>query len=107
ESLRLSIDAVPEGIDPDQVKEAICECEGVSSVHHVHIWPISTTENALTAHVVINDVSRMHQIGEAIKEELTHRGISHSTLEMESEGSECDEQECGEHHHHHHDHDDD
>ncbi|MBQ5415848.1 MAG: cation transporter, partial [Bacteroidales bacterium] len=42
ESLRLSIDAVPEGIDPDQVKEAICECEGVSSVHHVHIWPIST-----------------------------------------------------------------
>ncbi len=107
ESLRLSIDAVPEGIDPDQVKEAICGCEGVNSVHHVHIWPISTTENALTAHVVINDVSRMHQIGEAIKEELTHRGISHSTLEMESEGSECNEQECGEHHHHHHDHDDD
>ena len=78
----------------------------MSGVHHVHIWPISTTENALTAHVVINDVTRMHEIGEAIKEELTHTGISHSTLEMESEGSECDEQECGAHHHHHH-HDED
>ena len=106
ESLRLSIDAVPEDIDPDKVNEAILACEGVSGVHHVHIWPISTTENALTAHVVINDVTRMHEIGEAIKEELIHKGISHSTLEMESEGSECDEQECGAHHHHHH-HDED
>ena len=107
ESLRLSIDAVPEDIDPDQINEAICACEGVSGVHHVHIWPISTTENALTAHVVITDTARMHEIGEAIKEELTHRGISHSTLEMELEGSECDEMECGESHHHHHHHDED
>lgn len=101
ESLRMSIDAVPEGIDPDQIDAAIRSCEGVSGVHHVHIWPISTTENALTAHVVIDDTSRMHEIVENIKEELTRRGISHSTLEMEMEGSECDEMECGGHHHHH------
>ena len=107
ESLRLSIDAVPEDIDPEAINDAILACEGVSGVHHVHIWPISTTENALTAHVVIKDTSMIHEIGETIKEELTHRGISHSTLEMEPEGSDCDEMECGECHHHHHHHDDD
>ena len=109
ESLRMSIDAVPEEIDPDQINQAICACEGVSDVHHVHIWPISTTENALTAHLVISDVARMHEIVETVKEELTHRGISHSTLETELEGSECEDRECGavHHHHHHHDHDGD
>ena len=55
ESLRMSVDAVPEGIEVDEVVEQMMKQEGVMDVHHVHIWSISTTETALTAHVVIAD----------------------------------------------------
>ncbi len=67
ESLRLSVDAVPEGIDPDAVADKMRGVEGVEGVHHLHIWPISTTETALTAHVVIADSTRMDDITHALK----------------------------------------
>ena len=59
ESLRLSIDAVPESIDPDEIREEMKEVSGVADVHHLHIWPISTTQVALTAHLVLEDLSDM------------------------------------------------
>ena len=59
ESLRMSVDAVPEGIEVDEVVEQMMKQEGVMDVHHVHIWSISTTETALTAHVVIADCQQL------------------------------------------------
>lgn len=94
ESLRMSIDAVPENIDPDEIKSMISDTPGVIDVHHLHIWPISTTETALTAHVVIADLDRMENIKESIKHKLSDRGIHHSTLEMETPLSNCNEHEC-------------
>lgn len=94
ESLRMSIDAVPEGIDLDEIKGIMSSVPGVTNVHHLHIWAISTIENALTAHVVINDISKMDSIKHAIKQKLEAHGIAHSTLEMEMEGTECGEEIC-------------
>ncbi len=94
ESLRLSIDAVPESIDPDHIVEEMKEMEGVSDVHHLHIWPISTTEVALTAHVVLNDLSAMPDTIPALKKKLKDHGIGHSTLEVETPDSPCEEHEC-------------
>ena len=94
ESLRLSIDAVPESIDPDHIVEEMKEMEGVSDVHHLHIWPISTTEVALTAHVVLNDLSAMPDTIPALKKKLKEHGIGHSTLEVETPDSPCEEHEC-------------
>lgn len=54
DSLRLSLDGVPVGIDSERVRRSITETDPrIEDVHHVHIWAISTTQNALTAHVVV------------------------------------------------------
>ena len=90
ESLRLSIDAVPEHIDLDAVKQAIAETPGISDVHHVHVWPLSTTEIALTAHVKTDTPVSLHEV----KKKLVVLGISHTTIEIETEPCHC-EADCG------------
>lgn len=94
ESIRMSIDAVPEGINPEEIKGVIESVEGVSDVHHIHIWAISTTETALTAHVTIADKQQLEKITESIKKSLKLHGIAHSTLEMETSQSICHDREC-------------
>ena len=56
DSMRLALDGVPEGIEVEEVSQLMRSTEHVTDVHHLHIWAMSTTENALTAHVVIDDV---------------------------------------------------
>ena len=94
ESLRLSIDAVPESIDPDEILEEMKEVSGVADVHHLHIWPISTTQVALTAHLVLEDLSDMAGTVHAVKHHLKEHGIDHSTLEVESADAPCEEHDC-------------
>ena len=77
DSLRLSLDGVPEGIDVGRVEAEMTSVEGVRAVHHIHIWAMSTTENALTAHVVLEDLARLEE------------GIPHATLEFESAAARC------------------
>ena len=93
ESLRMSIDAVPEQIDIDAVQKMMSSVPGVTDVHHLHIWPISTTEIALTAHVVIDDLPKMEEVKGSLKHRLHDAGISHSTLEMETRASHCHERQ--------------
>lgn len=94
ESLRLSIDAVPESVDPDEISHEILETEGVSEVHHLHIWPISTTQVALTAHIVIARIEDAPTIIPSVKARLKEHGIAHSTLEPELPGSPCTDHDC-------------
>jgi cobalt-zinc-cadmium efflux system protein len=94
ESLRLSIDAVPESIDPDEILEEMTEVAGVESIHHLHIWPISTTQVALTAHVVLDGTTESVQVIPAVKQRLRAHGIDHSTLEVELPGTACEEHDC-------------
>ena len=90
DSLRLSLDGVPAGIDPERIEALIAAQEGVAGAHHLHIWALSTTENALTAHVVVADLSRLEAIKRSLKERLRDEGIAHATLEFESAESPCD-----------------
>lgn len=94
ESLRMSIDAVPEQVDIEEVEKMMASEPGVKDVHHMHIWPISTTETALTAHVVIDDLSKMEDIKDNLKHMLCGKGIRHTTLEMETTASHCHEHQC-------------
>lgn len=94
ESVRMSIDAVPEGISTDEVSKDICDIDGVMDVHHIHIWAISTNEIAMTAHVMIGNKDRMEKIVKDVKEKVRKRGIRHSTIEVETEISGCEEREC-------------
>lgn len=92
DSLRLSLDGVPSGVNLPEIEKTITSVRGVENVHHLHVWPISTTETALTAHILLSDISRMEEIKEEVKHELSHTGIRHATLEMELPGNSC----CGE-----------
>lgn len=94
ESLRMSTDAVPEGFDVDEIKQQIGQQQGVVDVHHVHVWPISTTETALTAHVVIPSSEMLDEVTDRVKNLLDGMGIHHSTLELETHSSHCHDHEC-------------
>ena len=94
ESLRMSTDAVPEGFDVDDIKNKMESLEGVQNVHHIHVWPISTTETALTAHVVIPEASMLEEVTDRVKGMLDGIGIHHSTLELETRSSHCQHQDC-------------
>lgn len=86
DSLRLTLDGVPASIDSQKVVEAIRVLPGVDDVHHIHIWAISTTENALTAHIVLKQPEGMQEVKHLIRHRLEDFGIGHATLEFEVPG---------------------
>ena len=94
QSIRLSIDAIPEGVHLDSILEQIQALEGIKEVHHIHVWPISTTETALTAHLVVENLADAESIVHAAKEILSREGIAHSTLEVETAGHCSDSSVC-------------
>ena len=93
-SLRLLVDGIPEGVDWEKVEEILKSHPHVQEVHHIHIWAISTTDNALTAHIVIDDLNEMEEVKKHIKHTLPEANISHSTLEFEIPGGHCHDHEC-------------
>ena len=94
ESIYLSMDAVPSGIDQDKIEKTLSEVPGIDSWHHLHIWAVSTTENAATLHVVLKDISEMDKIKQLIKEALHHNNIQHITIECETNESSCKDKTC-------------
>lgn len=95
DSLRLSMDAVPQGIDLRAVQSLVEKIPGVQDFHHIHIWALSTTENALTGHVVLNreiGIEGQEKIKKEIKHQLLHLNIQHVTLETETETLACEPQ---------------
>ena len=90
DSLRLTLDGVPTSIDSQKVVEAIRALPGVDDVHHIHIWAISTTENALTAHIVLKQPESMQEVKHLIRHRLEDFGIGHATLEFEVPGEHCE-----------------
>jgi cobalt-zinc-cadmium efflux system protein len=95
DSLRLSLDAVPQGIDLRAVQLAVEKIPGVQDFHHIHIWALSTTENALTGHVVLKreiGMEAQEKIKKEIKHQLLHYNIQHVTLETETEELACEPQ---------------
>lgn len=89
ESVRLAMDGVPEGIQVETIREHLMEEPNVKSIHHIHIWPISTTENALTAHVVLADMQKLEETRKKLHQELAEHGIAHATIEFESNLTIC------------------
>ena len=107
EILSLFFEKVPDNINVEELEEHILGIEGVSGVHHIHIWSIDGQRIFATMHIVANENTA--EIKQKVKEELKEHGISHSTLELEKENENCDDEDCspehiyhGHHHHHHH-----
>jgi cobalt-zinc-cadmium efflux system protein len=84
DSLRLALHAVPRDIDADDVRRFLQGLDGVAEVHDLHIWSMSTTETALTAHLVVPGGHPGDAFLAQAAHELEHRfGISHATLQVE------------------------
>ena len=79
----------PDGIRVDELERMMTAVPGVEAVHHIHVWAISTTENALTAHVVLTDLSRLEAVKRELKTRLDGAGVHHATLEFESVAENC------------------
>ncbi len=83
-TLHILMQGAPEGIAVEEVLQVMESVEGVSNVHHLHIWQLDEHKNALEAHVVITDFGETEQIKAALKDALEKRfAITHSTLEFE------------------------
>jgi cobalt-zinc-cadmium efflux system protein len=83
ESVDLATDAVPRSIDPAAVSAWLGALPGVTHIHDLHIWAMSTTENALTVHLVMPDGGDdhfLHELTEGLEDRF---GIGHSTIQVE------------------------
>jgi len=108
EVLDLFLEKTPHNINISEIKEHLMHIDGVKGVHHIHIWSMDGHNNYATMHIVTNEET--HLIKEKAREELAEHGITHATLELETEGERCHEESChvkvhscsGHHHHHHH-----
>lgn len=84
DAVNLSLDAVPKAVDYDEVKKFIEATPGVLAIHDLHIWGISTTENALTVHICRQTLANNNQFLEKLDHELTKNfALSHITIQVE------------------------
>lgn len=84
ESVGMSLMGVPSGIDLDEVEAELARLDGVETVHDLHVWPLSTTETALTAHLVAPDFESTDRLLGAAQAMLHDRfGIEHCTIQVE------------------------
>lgn len=97
ESLALTLDAVPKDIDIAAIKNKAEKIVGIKDLHHIHVWAMSTTENAMTAHLVVDknkDNEEISSIKNELKHTLQHMNIQHITLETEFSNESCKKEEC-------------
>lgn len=89
DSLNLAVDAVPRNVDPAAVREYLSGLEGVKELHDLHIWPMSTTDTALTAHLVMTQFPDSDQFLNEVARELQEQfSIKHPTIQLERHDSD-------------------
>lgn len=85
DSFNLSVDAVPANVDIEAVRKYLLTLPGVTEIHDLHVWAMSTTQVALTAHILRNtkniDDDFLHQVAAELKEK---HGIHHPTIQIEN-----------------------
>lgn len=92
EILDLFLEKTPEGLDPDHIRESLLSIEGVSDVHHIHLWSLDGRNHCATMHIVCaGDAPACKR---EVQRLLKHHGIVHATLELEAEGEPCPEESC-------------
>ena len=90
DSVNLAINAVPQGIDHGKVADYLASLPGIIAVHDLHIWGMSTTETALTAHLVRPETGPADEFLHCVSYELDKRfGIVHATLQLETADITC------------------
>lgn len=90
DSIAMALDLVPATVDPTAVRNYLESQKGVTAVHDLHIWPLSTTRTALTVHLEMPDGSAgdefLHKLCEHLHDQF---GIEHSTVQIEQNAEVC------------------
>ena len=90
DSLAMALDVVPANVDPNAVRNYLEGLGGVTAVHDLHIWPLSTTRTALTVHLEMPDTAAgdtfLHQVCERLRTDFQ---IEHSTIQIEQSAAAC------------------
>jgi len=90
DSFNLAVDAVPPGIDITAVRDFLAGLPNVANVHHLHVWGLSTSEVALTAHVVLDHDNSDNALLRRINHDLHEQfDIDHATIQFESRANPC------------------
>ncbi|WP_269774487.1 cation diffusion facilitator family transporter [Bacillus siamensis] len=111
DSIHVLMEGTPENIDVTDIIHTIEETEGIQHIHDLHIWSITSGLNALSCHAVVDDqltISESESILRKIEHELGDKGITHVTIQMETEAHNHDNailcqaqtENPGDHHHH-------
>lgn len=90
----LILDGVPHNVDIKKIIDTISNIDEIHEIHHLHVWALSTSENALTMHIVLKnktDLANAEFIKNNVKHELEHFNIHHVTLELERIDKNCDD----------------
>lgn len=103
----LFLEKKPSDINIQEIKDHVCDVEGILDVHHIHVWSIDGYNHYATMHIVTDDESG--KIKEMVRKKLEEFHIVHVTLELENSDEHCHyehccvahEETCGHHHHHH------
>ncbi len=97
ESIRLTLDGVPKNIDVKEIEQLLLNNKMIKEIHHLHIWALSSSQNALTVHIILKEEFKAEEFlcaKSEIKHELEHHNIHHSTFELDDSTSECNEILC-------------
>ena len=103
ESVKLILDGVPHQVSNEAIQQLLLDHPSISSIHHLHIGALSSSENALTAHLVIKEgvsLEEIMQMKKELKHSLYHEGIQHATLEIDTCNFRCGDTTCSCYHQH-------
>lgn len=98
DALRLALDGVPPAVDVDAVQTTAAALPGVQGVHHVHVWPLSTTATAATLHVCLDPAITIvaeNDLKTTLRDALHALGVGHVTIETErADAAQCGASQC-------------
>lgn len=90
DSMKMTLHGVPPGVDEQAVRQFLEKCPGVCALHDLHIWPMSTTETALTCHLIIPSGhpgdAALRKIADQLREKFS---IPHATIQIETDEEDC------------------
>jgi cobalt-zinc-cadmium efflux system protein len=94
------LQGTPKKFNPEKVKEALVQLEGVKEIHDLHIWTLDGQMNVATLHVVVDEqilsLSSTESIKKAVRSALVEIEIEHATIEIEDQDSDCGMEACAE-----------
>ena len=97
ESVKLTLDGVPGNVNVKEIERMLLDNRSVEDIHHLHIWGLSSSQNALTVHIVLKNTVNTRDFLETkskIKHDLEHENIHHATIEIDSPDSEGACEDC-------------